>query len=70
MLLSAAAAAAEEVKSTFDVFDIFILAFTVVIAIGVVRSLLARDKNLLAIGFGIVSLAVFVIMDIKAISGW
>lgn len=56
--------------STFDIFDLFILAFTVVIAIGVIRSLTAKEKNKFAIGFGIVALAVFLFMDYVMIRNW
>lgn len=56
--------------STFDIFDLFILAFTIVIAIGVIRSLTAQDKNKFAIGFGIVALLVFLFMDYVMIRNW
>jgi hypothetical protein len=49
---------------TFDIFDLFVIAFTILIAIGVVRSLKAEQKNMVAIGFGGVSLLVFLIMDV------
>lgn len=55
---------------TFDIFDLFVIAFTVLIAIGVYRSLKAEQKNLVAIGFGGVSLLVFVIMDIIMVKNW
>jgi hypothetical protein len=50
--------------SVIDPFDWFMLAFTVIIAIGFVRLLMARPrKNLFAIGFTAVSLAVFLFID-------
>jgi hypothetical protein len=55
---------------TFDIFDLFVIAFTVLIAIGVYRSLKAEQKNLIAIGFGGVSLLVFVIMDVIMVRNW
>jgi hypothetical protein len=55
---------------TFDYFDFFVIAFTILIAIGVYRSLKAEQKNLVAIGFGGVSLLVFVIMDIIMVKNW
>jgi len=59
MFLAEAAA-----KSTIDPFDWFMLAFTVIIAIGFVRLMLARPrKNLFAIGFTAVSLALFLFID-------
>lgn len=56
--------------STFAVFDLFILAFTVLIAWGIFRSLRAEQKNKFAIGFGVVALLVFLFMDVIAIKGW
>ncbi|WP_159885484.1 hypothetical protein [Paenibacillus puerhi] len=64
---------AEEAAATasvFNGFDIFVVLFTIVIAIGVVRQILAPKKNPLAIGFGIVALAVFATMDVIMIQGW
>ncbi|WJH36331.1 DUF2759 family protein [Paenibacillus aurantius] len=65
-----APAAAAEAASTFDVFDLFIIVFTILIAWGVFRSLTARQKNKFAIGFGIVSLVVFLFMDLIMIQHW
>jgi hypothetical protein len=55
---------------TFDFFDLFVIAFTILIAIGVYRSLKAEQKNLVAIGFGSVALLVFIIMDIIMVRNW
>jgi hypothetical protein len=55
---------------TIDIFDLFVIAFTVLIAIGVLRSLRAEDKNKVAIGFGGISLIVFLLMDIVMLSHW
>jgi hypothetical protein len=55
---------------TFDIFDLFVIAFTILIAIGVFRSLKAKQKNMVAIGFGVISLLVFVIMDIIMVKNW
>jgi hypothetical protein len=50
--------------SVFNGFDIFMLIFTVLIMIGLVRLLMARPKkNLFAIAFTIVALAVFLFTD-------
>jgi hypothetical protein len=46
-----------------DVFDIFMIAFTVLILIGFIRLVKARDKNKFAIGFTTVSLLVFLFAD-------
>jgi hypothetical protein len=55
---------------TFDIFDLFVIAFTILIAIGVFRSLKAEQKNKVAIGFGGVSLLVFLIMDFIMVKNW
>jgi hypothetical protein len=50
--------------SSFDPFDIIMLLFTIVIAIGLIRLLMERPrKNYFAIGFALVSLAVFLFID-------
>lgn len=57
-----AAEAAE--ASKFTAFDFMVLLFTVLIFIGFVRLLAARPKkNLFAIGFTAVALAVFLFVD-------
>lgn len=66
MLLAAEAATGGHI----NVFDYFVLAFTVLIAIGVFRTITAKQKNLFAIGFGIVSLGVFLTMDVIMLQGW
>lgn len=61
MLLLAQETAA---ASSFDPFDIMMLLFTIVIAIGLVRLLMERPrKNYFVIGFAIVSLAIFLFID-------
>lgn len=54
----------------FNGFDVFVIAFTLLLIIAVIRSATAKQKNLFAIAFGIVSLGVFVIMDMVMIKGW
>jgi hypothetical protein len=56
--------------STYSSFDIYVLIFTVLIAIAVVRQVIMPKRNLFALGFASVALIVFVIMDAKMISGW
>jgi hypothetical protein len=55
---------------TIDIFDLFVIAFTILIAIGVFRSLRAKDKNKVAIGFGGISLIVFLLMDVVMVQHW
>ncbi|CAM2936930.1 hypothetical protein PASE110613_08495 [Paenibacillus sediminis] len=67
MLLAEAA----QSTSTFSFFDIIMLLFTVIIFIGVYRLMgTSGKKNYFAIGFGIVSLLVFLFSDFIMIKGW
>jgi hypothetical protein len=62
---------ATEAASSFAIFDIFMVLFTILIGIGLVRLLLQRPrKNLFAIGFAVVALIIFLVADAKMISGW
>lgn len=55
---------AAEVVKGYEPFDFFMLAFTVIIAIGFVRLIMARPrKNMFAIGFTAVALAMFLFID-------
>ncbi|AIQ32649.1 MULTISPECIES: DUF2759 family protein [Paenibacillus] len=67
MLLAEAAA---QEPSTFHTFDVFMILFTILIFIGVVRLLKAPQKNKFAIGFGVVSLLVFAVSDYAMIMNW
>ncbi|NQX47256.1 hypothetical protein HQN87_18135 [Paenibacillus tritici] len=67
MLLAEAAA---QEPSKFHTFDAFMIVFTILILIGVVRLLKAPQKNKFAIGFGVVSLLVFVVSDYAMIMNW
>ncbi|MBJ6361960.1 hypothetical protein ACFOQM_11755 [Paenibacillus sp. GCM10012307] len=50
--------------STFEPFDIIMLLFTVIIFIGLIRLVMARPrKNLFAIGFTLVALITFLVVD-------
>ncbi|MBD7968907.1 hypothetical protein [Paenibacillus gallinarum] len=66
MLLAEAASA----TTKFNGFDIFVILFTIIIFIGLVRLVKAPKKNLFAIGFTIVSLLVFLITDYAMIKHW
>ncbi len=60
-----------EAASTFQFFDIFMLVFTILIVIGLVRLLMQRPrKNLFAIGFTIIALIIFLFADYVMIGGW
>ncbi|WP_261303519.1 DUF2759 family protein [Paenibacillus andongensis] len=66
MLLAEAAAT----TSTYTSFDIYVLIFTVVIAIAFIRELINPKRNLFALGFAGVALFVFGFMDVVMIRGW
>lgn len=68
MLFAEAAATAS--TSTYTSFDIYVLIFTVILAIAVIRQLMSKKKNLFALGFAVVSLLVFGLMDYVMITGW
>ncbi|URN96146.1 MAG: DUF2759 family protein [Candidatus Pristimantibacillus lignocellulolyticus] len=68
MFLAAEATEAATKAINIDPFDWFMLAFTIVIAIGFVRLVKEKKKNIFAIGFATVSLAVFVVIDVIMIS--
>ncbi|QWU15823.1 hypothetical protein SAMN04487895_10240 [Paenibacillus sophorae] len=67
MLLAEAATAT---ASRFHTFDVFMILFTVLITVGVVRLLRAPQKNKFAIAFGVVSLLVFLVSDYAMIKYW
>ncbi|MCL6601803.1 MAG: DUF2759 family protein [Paenibacillus sp.] len=67
-MLLAEAVATE--ASKFHTFDVFMILFTILILIGVVRLLKAPQKNKFAIGFGVVSLLVFLISDFAMVLNW
>jgi hypothetical protein len=64
------AAEAAQATSHFAGFDVFVILFTIVIAIGVARLLSAPKRNMFAIGFGAVSLIVFLFMDVIMVLSW
>lgn len=63
-------AAPGEVTTTFNGFDIFMILFTIVILIGVLRLLRQPEKNLFAIGFGLFSLLIFLASDAVMVMAW
>ena len=64
------AEAAEQAVSKFNTFDIFMILFTILIAIGFVRLLKQPVKNKFAIAFTFVSLLVFLYSDYAMIKHW
>jgi hypothetical protein len=65
-----AEAAAQEAPKLFHTFDVFMILFTILIFIGLVRLLKAPQKNKFAIGFAAVSLIVFLISDYAMVMHW
>lgn len=67
MLLAEAASSA---ASKFNTFDVFMILFTVLIIIGIVRLVTQPVKNKFAIGFSVVCLLVFLASDFAMIQNW
>lgn len=64
---------AEEVieeSTRFFMFDVFMILFTIVIAIGLFRLVKAPKKNMFAIGFTTVCLLIFLGTDILMVMNW
>lgn len=68
-MLFLAEEAANEVQR-FNVFDLFIIAVTLVILIGLARLVFQPRKNKFAIGFAVVSLLVFLFLDFIMVRNW
>ncbi|WP_036652633.1 hypothetical protein [Paenibacillus pini] len=64
------AEAATTAASKFNTFDIFMILFTILILIGVVRLVTQPVKNKFAIGFSIVCLLVFLASDFAMVKEW
>ncbi|MGN7457112.1 hypothetical protein ACTHPH_20060 [Paenibacillus pasadenensis] len=65
--------AAEELEatsSTFNTFDIFMVIFTILIALGLVRLVAQKKKNIFAIGWTAACLLVFLIVDFFMVKIW
>lgn len=60
----------EATTSNFSGFDIFMIAFTVLIAIGLFRLLRAKPLNKFAIGFAGIALVVFLFSDFLMVLNW
>lgn len=64
---------AEEVleeSTRFFMFDVFMILFTIIIAIGLFRLVKAPKKNVFAIGFTLVCLLVFLATDALMVLNW
>ena len=70
MLFAAVEEGAKQGFLTTYGFDILLLLFTIAIFWGLVRLLKAEKKNKFAIGFSIISLAVFLFVDYLMVLNW
>ncbi|SDS58156.1 hypothetical protein SAMN05444162_1792 [Paenibacillaceae bacterium GAS479] len=70
MYLAAETAEAVATSSTFNTFDIFMVLFTILIAIGLVRLVVQKQKNIFAIGWTAACLLVFLIVDFFMVKIW
>ena len=63
---------AEEAEKTsnFAAFDLFVIAFTILTAIGVFRLLKAQRKNKFAIAVGTICLLTFLLIDALVVINW
>ncbi|MCE5169366.1 DUF2759 family protein [Paenibacillus profundus] len=61
---------AQQTESLFQLFDIFMIVFTIILVWAVIRQVKQRQRNLLALGFAVVSLLVFLFADWIMIQGW
>jgi hypothetical protein len=60
----------EKSTKSFAVFDLFMVIFTIIIAIGVIRLAKAEKRNLFALGFTTVCLLVFLAVDFLMVLSW
>lgn len=65
-----AEAVAEESTKSFAIFDLFMVVFTIIIAVGVFRLAKAEKKNLFALGFATVCLLTFLVVDFLMVLSW
>ena len=70
MFLNAAEAQTYILFGKVSGFDVFMVLFTILIAYGVIRTMVAPTKNKFAITFGVISLLSFLIMDSEMVRYW
>ncbi|MBN3523814.1 DUF2759 family protein [Paenibacillus apiarius] len=61
---------AQQTESLFQLFDIFMIVFTIILVWAVIRQVKQRQRNVFALGFAVVSLLVFLYADWIMIQGW
>ncbi len=65
-----AEAAADESTKSFAMFDLFMIVFTILIALGLYRLAKAEKKNIFALGFATVCLLTFLAVDFLMVLSW
>jgi hypothetical protein len=65
-----AEAAVEGSTKSFAIFDLFMVVFTIIIAIGVIRLAKAEKRNLFALGFTTMCLLTFLLVDFLMVLSW
>ena len=60
----------EQGTPNFTFFDVFMIVFTVLLAIGLFRLIAAKQKNYFAILFTTVALLTFLYMDYNMVKNW
>lgn len=65
-----AEAATTTSTSNFHTFDLFMILFTILLVVAVIRGVAAPVKNKFAIGFGAFSLFVFLVLDVYMVQAW
>jgi hypothetical protein len=60
----------EQGTSNFTFFDVFMIVFTIILAIGLFRLVTAEKKNYFAIGFTLLALLTFLYMDYNMVKNW
>lgn len=66
----AAGEGAAATSNNFSGFDIFMVLFTILIVVALVRLVSVQKKNLFAIGFAAICLLVFLFMDFWMVMNW
>ena len=65
-----AEAAAEQSTKSFAIFDLFMIVFTIIIAVGVIRLAKAEKRNMFALGFATICLLTFLLVDFLMVLSW
>lgn len=64
------AATTSTFMQAFQVWDLFMFAFTILIALGFFRLLKYDRDNKVGIGFAAIALAIFLFLDVMVVANW